>query len=151
MPRGMVTHYAWDVAAHAVTVSLPGPLYDRLLQRATKARRTVEAEVVEAVESQLGEPEELPADMAAAIGALPVLADEDLWRAARQRLAADKATAIEQLHHKRQSEGLSSTEAERLTMLMQEYTRVMLVRSRSAALLQQRGHDVSTLLEEHEP
>jgi len=90
-------------------------------------------------------------DMAEAIAALNLLGDEDLWRAAKQNLAPEKAAEIEGLHAKRQSEGLSASESETLTMLMQEYTRIMLVRSRSAALLIQRGHDVSGLVEGHEP
>ena len=80
-----------------------------------------------------------------------LLGDEDLWRAARQSLAPEKAAEIESLHIKRQREGLSASESETLATLMQEYTRIMLVRSRSAALLKQRGHDVSGLVEGHEP
>ena len=93
------------------------------------------------------EPDELPADMQEAIAALHLLGDDDLWRAARQCLAPEKAAEIESLHIKRQSEGLSVSENEALAALMQEYTRILLVRSRSAALLKQRGHDVSGLIE----
>ena len=139
------------MTAQAVTVNLPGPLYERLARRATRAHRTVEAELVDAVATVLDEPGELPADMAEAISALHLLEDADLWRAARQSLAAERATEIEELHQKRQSEGLSASEAEVLATLMKEYTRTMLVRARSAALLKQRGHDVSGLLVGHEP
>lgn len=139
------------MAVQAVTVSLPSPLYERLTRRAQRTRRTVEAELIDAVATLPDEPDALPADMAEAIAALHLLADEDLWRAAGQRLAADKATLIEELHLKRQREGLSASEIEALATLMKEYTRVMLVRSRSAALLKQRGHDVSGLLQEDEP
>ncbi|MFT3764572.1 MAG: hypothetical protein QM820_03505 [Minicystis sp.] len=97
------------------------------------------------------EPDELPADMAEAISALHLLDDEELWRAARQSLAPEKAADIEALHWKRQREGLSAAEIESLAALMKGYTRIMLVRSRSAALLKQRGHDVSGLLGEDEP
>lgn len=139
------------MAVQAVTVSLPSPLYERLTRRAQRTRRTVEAELIDAVATLPDEPDELPADMVEAIAALHLLADEDLWRAAGQRLASDKAALIEELHIKRQSEGLSASEMEALATLMKEYTRVMLVRSRSAALLKQRGHDVSGLLQEDEP
>lgn len=139
------------VSAQAVTVSLPSPLYERLSRRAQRARRTVEAELIDAVATLPDEPDELPADMAEAIAALHLLADDDLWRAAGQHLAADKATLIEELHIKRQREGLSASEVEALATLMKEYTRIMLVRSRAAALLRQRGHDVSRLLQEDEP
>ena len=80
-----------------------------------------------------------------------LLEDADLWRAAKQSLAAERATEIDELHQKRQSEGLSASENEALATLMREYTRIMLVRSRSAALLKQRGHDVSALLVGDEP
>ena len=137
--------------AQAVTVSLPSPLYERLARRAQRAHRSIEAELVDAVATLPDEPDELPADMAEAIAALHLLEDGDLWRAAGQRLAEEKADRIEQLHAKRQREGLSASESEALAMLMKEYTRVMLVRSRAAAILEQRGHDVSGLLVEHEP
>ena len=139
------------MAAQAVTVNLPGPLYERLARRATRTHRTVEAELVDAVATILDEPGELPADMAEAISALHLLEDADLWRAARQSLAAERAAEIEELHQKRQSEGLSASENEALATLMKEYTRVMLVRARSASVLAQRGREVSGLLQEHEP
>lgn len=139
------------MAAQAVTVNLPGPLYERLARRATKTHRTVEAEIVDAVATLPEEPDELPADMAEAIAALHLLDDEDLWRAARQTLAPEKAESIERLHLKRQREGLSAPEVEALATLMREYTRIMLVRARAAALLKQRGYDVSGLHQGHEP
>jgi hypothetical protein len=139
------------MAVQAVTVSLPAPLYERLARRATKTHRTVEAELADAVATLSDEPDELPIDMAEAIAALHLLGDEDLWRAAGQSLAREKADGLEELHLKRQREGLSPSENDALAMLMKEYTRIILVRSRSAALLKQRGHDVSGLLEGDEP
>lgn len=115
------------------------------------SHRTIEAELVDAVATLLDEPNELPADMTEAIAALHLLGDEELWRAARQRLAPEKSSEIEELHRKRQRDGLSASEIEAIATLMKEYTRSLLVRSRSAALLKQRGHDVSGLLDEHEP
>jgi plasmid stability protein len=135
-----------------VTVNLPSSLYERLAHRASKMHRPVEAELVEAVTTSLPhEPDELPGDMAEAIEALHLLDDEALWRAARTSLAPEKAASIEDLHLKRQREGLSASEVETLATWMKEYTRIMLVRARASALLKQRGHDVSTLLSEHEP
>jgi len=139
------------MAVQGVAVNLPGPLYERLARRATRTHRSIEAELADAVATLPDEPDELPTDMAEAIAALHLLGDEDLWRAAKQILAPKKADEIEELHLKRQREGLSASESESLAMLMKEYTRIMLVRSRSAALLKQRGHDVSGLLEAHEP
>lgn len=138
------------MTAHRVTVDLPASLYERLARRANGTHRTIEEALVDAVSAVLVEPEELPSDMAEAVSSLHLLDDADLWRAARQRLDAERAAEIEALHQKRQREGLSAAEREELARLMKESTRVMLVRARSAAMLAQRGHDVSSLLQEHE-
>jgi len=42
-------HYTTNVATQAVIVNLPGPLYERLVRRATKTHRTIEAELIDAV------------------------------------------------------------------------------------------------------
>ncbi len=107
-------------------------------------------ELVETLATLPDEPDDLPADLAEAIASLHLLGDEDLWRAGGQRLSEDNAARIEELHLKRQREGLSAAESEALATLMKEYSRVMLVRSRSAALLRQRGHDVLPLLGDRE-
>jgi plasmid stability protein len=136
------------MASQAVTVNLPSSLYERLARRASRARRSVEAELVEAVMTSLPEePDELPVDLAEAIDALHLLDDEALWRAARTALAPERAARLEELHIKRQGEGLSASEAETTSALMKEYSRTLLVRARAAELLKQRGHDVSELIE----
>ncbi|HRI67412.1 MAG TPA: hypothetical protein PK156_24380 [Polyangium sp.] len=140
------------MALQAVTVNLPDPLYQRLALRAGRAQRTVEAEIVEAVHSSCPDEQgELPTDLAESLAALNLLSDTDLWRAAKQHLEEEKSALIEELHWKRQREGLSVSESEALTMYMREYTRTMLVRSRAAALLKERGQDVAGLLTEDEP
>jgi hypothetical protein len=131
-----------------VTVTLPEPLYARLARRAERSRRTVEAELAETIAALPDETDDLPRDLADSIAALPLLDDAELWCAARHNLSAEKAGAIEDLHSKRQREGLSASESATLSSLMQEYARTMLVRSRSAALLKQRGCDVSSLIED---
>lgn len=50
------------------------------------------------------EPDELPADVAEAIEALHLLHDEELWRAARQRLAPEKAVRDLILARRRRAE-----------------------------------------------
>jgi hypothetical protein len=137
--------------SQSVTVVLPEPLYARLARRAEKSRRTVEAELADAVAALPDEAEELPQDLADSFAALQLLDEAELWRAARQCLSAEKAAAIEDLHAKRQREGLSASESESLATLMRQHTRILLVRSRSAALLKQLGCDVSTLIDANEP
>jgi plasmid stability protein len=131
---------------HVVTLNLPGALYDRAKRRAEKANRPVEAELLDVLTAALPATDDLPPDLAAAIGPLPQLDDDSLWRAARSGLASEVAAHLEALHDKQQREGLSDAEAQTVANLISQYERAMLVRARAAALLKQRGHDVSQLL-----
>jgi hypothetical protein len=53
---------------------------------------------------------------------------------------------MEQLHLKRQRQGLTGSEAEALAGLVRHYERAMLVRAQAAALLKERSYDVAELL-----
>jgi plasmid stability protein len=134
------------VATQSVTVRLPEPLYRQLERRAQQTRRSVEDELVELVTTAVPLGEELPADLAEAISSLAALDDEELWRAARSRFPTDDAERFEELNTKRQREGLADAEAGETAALVRRYERAMLVRAQAAALLKQRGHDVSVLL-----
>ncbi len=129
----------------SVTLNLPGHLYNRLKRRAEQAHRTVEAELLEVVASAVPVADELPAELNEAISPLALLDDEALWRAARSHLPAEAAVQMENLHLKRQREGLTEAEAQTLAGLVRQYERAMLIRAQAAALLKQRGHDVSEL------
>jgi plasmid stability protein len=125
-----------------MTLNLPGPLYNRLKQRAERSRRTVEAEAIEAIAVEV-RADELPADLAQIEASLSLLDDTALWRAAQSRLPTEVATQIEDLHLKRQFEGLTPNETQVLATLMRRYEQTMLVRAHATLLLKQRGHDVS--------
>jgi plasmid stability protein len=127
-----------------LTLNVPEPLYQHLRRRAQRNNRTVEAETVDLLATVIPGADELPTDLAES---LSVLDDEALWRAARSHLATEAATQLEELHRKRQREGLSEAEAQRLRALVRQYERGMLVRAQAAALLRQRGHDVSGLVD----
>ena len=129
-----------------LTINLPEPLYNRLKQRAAQTQRSVEAELVDVVALALPVADALPTDLAEAISQLALLNDSDLWRAARSTLPAEAAERLEALHLKRQRESLAEQEDDEVASLTRQYERVMLVRARAAQLLNQRGHDVSSLL-----
>jgi plasmid stability protein len=130
----------------SVTLHLPDPLYQRLKRRAEQAHRALEDELLDVVAAAVPVADDLPAELTEALSPLALLDDQALWRAARTRLAADAAEELEGLHLKQQREGLSASEAEQAAALLRQYERVMLVRAQAAALLKQRGHDVSVLL-----
>jgi len=135
-----------NMSEHTVTLTIPTAIYDHLKRRAEASKRTVQDEIVELLLAQVPVESELPADLAGAIAPLSLFNDEELWRAARSRFPAEDAAELEELHHKREREGLSEEEARTLAGLVRRYERSMLVRAQAAALLKQRGHDVSELL-----
>lgn len=134
------------MSVQPVTLNLPSALYTQIKRRAERSRRSVEAELLELVATAVPVGDELPADLSEAISPLNLLDDEALWRAARSRLAPEAAAEMERLHLRRQHEGLSEAEAQTLAGLVRQYERAMLVRAQAAALLKQRGFDVSELI-----
>lgn len=130
-----------------VTLSLPLPLYERLKARADQAHRSVEAEALDMLVMAVPIADDLPDDLEAAISPLATLDEAALWQAARTRFAPDAAQELEHLHLKQQREGLTDVEQRAVDQLVRQYERAMLVRALAAALLQRRGHDVSSLLQ----
>ncbi len=133
------------MASQSVTVRLPTVLYERLKQQAEETDRTIEAELLDVVATALPVKDKLPPELTEVLAPLDLLDDGALWQAARSHLPGEAAEEMEALHRKRQRAGLTPSEAERLTHLVQQYERYMLVRAQAALLLQQRGHNISAL------
>jgi plasmid stability protein len=127
----------------SVTVKLPDTLYQRMRQRARERNRSIEDEVVEAVEQAIAT---VPPAISDLLAELPHLTDEDLWQAARMHVPEAKAERMQELVWKQQAEGLTTAEDDEANQLQQYAQRVMLVRAEAAALLAGRGHDVSELI-----
>ncbi|MBI4630473.1 MAG: hypothetical protein HZC38_02970 [Chloroflexi bacterium] len=134
------------MVAQSIMLNVPLPLYNLIKNRAEQSHRTVEAELLDVVATALPISDELPPELSEAITPLTLLDDEALWRAARSHLAAETAEQIENLHLKRQREGLTESESQTLQGLMRQYERMMLTRAHAASLLKKRGHDVSELI-----
>ena len=130
-----------------VTLQMPGPLYDQLMHLAVETQRSFEEETLDVLAAALPGQGELPADLKEAIDSLVVLDDNALWRAATSRLADDVASELEALHDKRDRVGLTENESQQLAALLRRYERHMLVRAQSAALLRERGHDVTRIID----
>ncbi|MCB0240672.1 MAG: hypothetical protein KDH08_18985 [Anaerolineae bacterium] len=135
------------MAVQNVTIRMSDQLYHQVEQRAGRMQRSVEEEVVAVVEDALPVLDFLLADIADELGQMVFLTDSELWHAAQTVMTAGENRRMQALVLKRQREGLSpeeEIEAEQLTMRQE---RVMLLRARAAALLRERGQNVSTLLE----
>jgi hypothetical protein len=134
------------MAAHAVTLQLPAPLYDLFQGRAERAHRSLEEELLDAVATAATDEEKLSQEMTKALEDLKLLSDEELLRAARNRLSDEARSQLERLNLKQQREKLTSAEKERLEQLVREYDEAMLLRAETLLLLKERGHDVTRLL-----
>jgi plasmid stability protein len=133
------------MSTQTLTLHLPDPLYARLQERARQFNRTLEAELLEVLNAAVPVEESLPDSLAEDVARLDGMDEPELWQAARSRLTKREATRLEVLHLKRQKEGLSESEASDLAELVRQYERSMLIRARAAALLKQRGCDLSGL------
>ncbi len=129
-----------------LTLNLPDTLYEKLRRRAEQAHRPIEDELRDLMAAGLDASDRLDPDLEQAVAQLTALDDAALLRAARTTMPVDAAEKLESLHHKRQREGLTEGEALAAAALTRRYEHAMLVRAEAAALLAQRGHDVSSLL-----
>ncbi len=132
--------------SQSVTLELPEPLYEQLQARAVRRQRTVADEVLDVLTGAIPATEALPDDLEQAIAQLVHLDDAALWQAGRSKMASDAVERLSELNAKRQREGLTEAEQQESDLLVRQYERSMLVRAQAAALLKQRGHDVSSLL-----
>lgn len=134
------------MSTQPLTLNVPSPLYEHLKHRAEQAQRSVEEETLEVLATAVPADGALPAELSEAIESLKGLDDAALWEAARSRLADDVSEQLEVLHVKQQREGLTNADSQELAELVRQYERQMLVRAQAAALLKERGHDVSELV-----
>jgi hypothetical protein len=131
------------MAAHPVTLRLPAPLFSYFQNRAERARRSLEAVLLEAVATVAAEEDQ---DLSQSLADLDLLTDEELWRAARNRLSEDLRLKLEALNLKQQRETLTPAEKDTLGQLVHHYDRAVLLRAQALRLLKERGQDVSQLL-----
>jgi len=134
------------MSMYPVMVKLPKRLYNRVQRRAKQTKRSVESELLAVVAQAMSGEDELPEELSALLEELSLLDDKALWRAARGMMKAGESTQLEKLQLKSRQKGLSESESQTLGSLVRQYEKHMLIRAQSAALLKQRGHDVSRLL-----
>ena len=131
------------MAVQPVTLNLPNTLYHQVQRRAEKSHRSVEDELLEVIATAISALDELPREITEAMAQLVFLDDAALERVARSTMASEQVEQMEALNLKQQREGLTPEERQELTQLLRHYEHVMLVRAKAAALLKERGYDVS--------
>jgi len=74
---------------------------------------------------------------------LVACSDAVLWELARSIMSLEQRNRLEALHDKQQREGLTAEEREEDQKLLALYRETMLVRAQAAAVLKQRGYDIT--------
>lgn len=136
------------MTVQSVTVQLPTRLYNRLKQRAERANRSIEIEMVEAVAGALPADDMLPTELADTLAHLATADDDTLLRAAKARFSEAKSARLETLHLRRQNNAWSRMEELEAEALTAELERFMFLRAQAMSLLMQRGYDVAAILTE---
>ena len=129
-----------------LTLNIPTYLYERLKRLADQTGRTVEDELLEAATSVASE-DSLAPELEGELAQMAYLDEPSLWRAAQSHLPKNDAKRLEELHLKKQREGLTNREAQTAKTLVRRYERFMLVRAQAATLLKQHGQDISKLVQ----
>lgn len=126
-----------------VTIDLPEDIYKQYKQLAEVKKRTVEAEILEAVAKAAPAKDKLPSDLEQLVSQLVFLDDPALMRLAKSTFAKKDAAKIDSLQYREQNEGLNEAEKEKLASLMKKLSRWFVLRNEALGLLLQRGHPAS--------
>jgi hypothetical protein len=130
-------------SARMVTVSLPGPLYDRIQRSAETQHRPLEEVLVEAAASALPPLTDLPHDVGDDVAGLPFMNDSALWQIARSTPPKELHSEMDALLASKGRDELSAAEQLRLDELVHAHEVAMLRRAQAAFLLQRRGYDMT--------
>ncbi|MEL6555142.1 MAG: hypothetical protein AAFQ63_17000 [Cyanobacteria bacterium J06621_11] len=133
-----------------LTLQVPNSMYQRLVELATQSKRPVAEETVRILIATLANETadnetKRSTDINARLEQLSLLTDEELWKAATSKTSEEDNDLMQALLEKRQREGLTSQEAEQVQTLSDYFNQIMMVRAKSAVLLSNRGHNVSSL------
>ena len=115
--------------SQTVTLHLPAGLYAQLKERAERWNRSIEAEMLDMLSSAAPAGDELPAHIEKELSRLDAADDDALRLAAQNRFPPEAARELEELHWKRQREGLTPDEARTAADLVERYELAMLVRA----------------------
>jgi len=132
-----------------VTITLPPPVYRCVKQQSQLTHSSIAEELL-AVVTDYSLHYALTDDIEQELAQLDVLTERELWQAAQTKVSSEATDAMQALVEKQQREGLTDQERQQAHVLSHFFNRTMLVRAKAAAILKQRGHDVSHLVTEDE-
>jgi hypothetical protein len=126
-----------------VTLQLPDPIYQRLVNTAIATGRSLEAVMLHAL--KVGSPpdwETAPDEFQADLAALDRLEDEALWKVAKGHKTEEEMARHFELLERNKERTLTSAEQVELVELRSQADLFMLRKAHAAALLHWRGHRV---------
>lgn len=134
------------MADRSVTLVLPDILYSQLEQRAAETQRSVTDALIETMALAFPTSADLDASIAHRLEGLALLNDEQLWQAAQHSLSRRKTQRLHTLSQQNGRGELTTEDETELAHLLDQLEDVGLIRAKAAALLKERGHDVTSLL-----
>jgi hypothetical protein len=130
------------MAANSVTLNLPDPVYRRARRAAMLLNRSIEEVLESTLNTTLPAIDDAPADLAADLAGLPILADADLWQVARRHMESEREALLHNLLDTQAARQLTPDEARQMEDLRRQAGQLTLLKSQAYALLYQRGYPV---------
>lgn len=123
-----------------VTITLSGPLYERVRLNAEAVARPVEDILSQFVETTYPLPEnDLPPEMRSEFAGWLLLSDDDLWTIVKSTFEETKRETLEKLIELQKQQMLTETEQTTLDQLLLESQELMVRKAEAQRLLAQRG------------
>ncbi len=135
------------VNAHTITLHLSNDIYLRIQRTAQVLKQPLETLLVNTVRTALPLAADLPAESVTDLTELSLLNDAGLWQKANATLTAEQQSQLTGYLEKQEKQPLTQAEQQAVASLLDEYDRIVLLRSQAAVLLKQRGYDVSPPVE----
>ena len=129
--------------SETITLQVPGQIYSRVKQAAGQDQQAVEQLLVNTLLSGFSLLDDLPDEMVLDMAALALLNDRALWQLARQTMPDEDYQRMDQLLAQKNQGTLNELDQKELERYLANYQKIVLQRSQSAVLLQQRGYDLS--------
>jgi hypothetical protein len=129
------------MALQSITLQIPEHIYERARTLAETTAQPLEAVFLHELENAFLPP--LPEDEEAELNALNYLSDEALWTIAREQMPAPRQERMQGLMDANTQGTLSTEEYQELEALVYQGQRLMLRKGKAAALLTERGHQVT--------
>ncbi|MBE2200373.1 MAG: hypothetical protein IAE79_17290 [Anaerolinea sp.] len=127
----------------SIAIYVPELAYRKLQRAARLTYRSVDEVLLDAIETALPSPPDVPAELAEELAALHLFSDEALWAAAAPSMSATEQVRLAQLNQVAGERPLTTAETAEQADLLGAYHRSVLRRAQALAILAQRGHSVT--------